>query len=101
MKRTLSLLLSLVMTLSVFCTAEITSYAATRTGTTGDLSWSLDTDTGVLTLSGSGYGENYANSSLNRAPWYTLYRTQIKSVVINEGVKGLSLIHISEPTRPY
>ncbi|MGN0533540.1 MAG: glycoside hydrolase [Eubacterium sp.] len=89
MKRTLSLLLSLVMTLSVFCTAEITSYAATKTGTTGDLSWSLDTDTGVLTLSGSGYGANYANSYSSRAPWYTLYRTQIKSVVINEGVKGI------------
>ncbi len=88
-KKILSLLLSLVLMVSVGAVGNTPAYAATRTGTTGDLSWSLDTSTGVLTISGTGYSENYANSASKRAPWYTLYRTTITSVVVEDGVTGL------------
>lgn len=88
-KKSISLMLSIIMILSVFAGVNITASAAVRTGTTGDLSWSFDTSTGVFTLSGTGYGANYANSATKRAPWYNLYRTSIKSVVIENGVKGI------------
>lgn len=96
MKRVLSLFLSTVMLLSVFAGFEITVYAATRSGTTGDLSWSLDTNSGVFTLSGNGRSADYSNSITNRPPWYGWsildaknYRDMIKSVVIEDGVTYL------------
>ena len=89
MKRSISLLLSLVMLLSVMTGFSTTAYAAERTYNSGDLSVSLNTDTGVMTVRGNGYGKNYANNITNRAPWYNLNRNDIKSVVIEEGVKGI------------
>lgn len=89
MKKAISIILSIVLVISLMTGVGITADAATKTGTTGDLTWSLNTDTGVLTLSGTGYGENYANSTAKRAPWYTLYRTVIQSVVVESGVKGI------------
>lgn len=86
MKKTLSLLLSLVMMITIFAGFETTAYAATRTGTTGSISWSLDTTSGLLTLSGNGATDDYKDSISNRAPWYTLYRNSIKNVVVGEGV---------------
>lgn len=88
-KKVFSLILCFAVFLSAFAGTGITASAATKTGTTGDLSWSLDTETGVFTLSGSGYGANYANSTTKRAPWYSQYRTTIKSVVVESGVKGI------------
>ncbi len=87
MKKMLSIVLSIAIILSSFVSFSINAYAAS--GTTGNLSWNLDTNTGVFTLSGSGYGSNYANSYSNRAPWYTAYRTKIKSVIVESGVKGI------------
>ncbi|MGN1123279.1 MAG: leucine-rich repeat domain-containing protein, partial [Eubacterium sp.] len=87
MKKAISLLLSVAIIVSSFLCFSTNAYAAS--GTTGDLSWNLDTSTGVFTLSGSGYGANYANSFSSRAPWYTAYRTKIKSVIIESGVKGI------------
>ncbi len=56
-------------------------------GTCGsNLSWILDTETGVLTISGSGDMDNY-NVSVT-APWY-VYRTYIKSIVIEDGVTSV------------
>ena len=89
MKRGISLLLSLVMLLSVMTGFSTTAYAAAKNYTCGDLSVSLNTDTGVMTVSGNGYGKNYANNISNRAPWYNSNRNDIKSVVIEEGVKGI------------
>lgn len=85
----LSIILSIAIVLSAVTGLSLTASAATKTGTTGDLSWSLDTSTGVFTLSGTGYGANYANSYSKRAPWYTFYRSQIKSVVVESGVVGI------------
>lgn len=91
MKRKLSLFISVLILLSAFAGFETTAYAATRTGTTGDLSWSLDTSTGVLTLSGSGKSADYTKSPF--AGWSVLdakyYKNMIKSVVIGNGVTYL------------
>ncbi len=54
------------------------------TGTCGDnLSWSLNKNTGVLTISGTGEMTNYSFN--NKAPWY-VYITSIKLVNIGNGV---------------
>lgn len=49
------------------------------------VTWSLNTSTGRLTISGTGAMANWAISN-NRPPWYASYREQITSVVINSGV---------------
>ena len=83
-------LLSIFLCLAILITSLVgftsISYAATRSFTSGDLSCTLDTDTGVFTVKGSGRGAGYANSATKRAPWYTAYRSQIKSVIIENGV---------------
>ncbi|MGN0522035.1 MAG: glycoside hydrolase [Eubacterium sp.] len=87
MKKVLSFLLSMVMLISVFSGFGVKAFAATS-GTTGDLSFSLNTDTGVLTISGSGRSGEYANALFQRAPWYN-DRASIKSVVVEDGVIAL------------
>ncbi len=58
--------------------------AASYSGTCGEnVSWSLNTVTGVLTITGSGPMENY--KSMNYAPWYQ-YQSDIRWVTIGEGV---------------
>lgn len=53
----------------------------TYSGTCGDgLTWSLDTDTGLLTISGAG--------AMKSSPWYS-YREYITSVVIADGVTSI------------
>ena len=85
-KKLISVFLSTaVLITSLLCFTSI-SYAATRSFTSGDLKCTLDTDTGVFTVSGNGRGAGYANSATKRAPWYTTYRSQIKNVVIENGV---------------
>lgn len=97
MKKLLSLFLSLTILFGIFTGFELTAYAATRTFTSGGLSVSLDTDSGVMTVSkstnGNGRGADYQNTSNGRAPWYGFslndrknYRDMIKSVVIQDGV---------------
>ena len=59
---------------------------AANSGTCGaNLTWSLD-DEGTLTISGTGAMNNYTDSS--SAPWYS-YRTSIKMVVVESGVKSI------------
>ncbi len=60
--------------------------AAVYSGSCGtNATWSLNTSTGRLTISGTGAMTNWAISN-NRPPWYDSYREQITSVVINSGV---------------
>ena len=55
-----------------------------QSGTCGDnLTWTLDTESGILTISGTGAMTNYAY-----APWYS-YRSTIKTVVIKDGVTSI------------
>lgn len=68
---------------------EAAAPPATRSvssGSCGDaLTWSLDTDSGVLTISGSGAMTDYSS---NAAPWYAKKR-YIKSILVEEGVTSL------------
>ena len=63
-------------------------YKLIRKGTCGaegdNLTWLLDTDTGVLTISGTGAMADYRES----APWHE-YRDSIKTVVIEDGVTSI------------
>ena len=60
--------------------------AAEANGTCGgNLSWTLS-DTGVLTVSGTGTMENY--SELYPAPWYS-HRNEIRTIILEEGVTSI------------
>lgn len=92
-KKILSIFLSLVIVITSLVGFTTITYAATRSFSSGDLSCTLDTNTGVFTVRGSGRGAGYANSTTKRAPWYGYsasdrknYRDMIKSVVIENGV---------------
>ncbi len=62
---------------------EFKAEAATYSGTCGDnLTWSLDTSTGVLNISGTGAMKDY---HLDSSPWYS-YRSYIKTVNIPDGL---------------
>ncbi|MGM9562632.1 MAG: leucine-rich repeat protein, partial [Faecousia sp.] len=57
-------------------------------GTCGnELTWALDTDSGVLTISGSGAMSDFNSQS---APWYSK-RSNIQSVIVEEGVTTLGV----------
>ncbi len=99
--RTLSTLLVVVMLLSSaplsgFMGLELPSLselfsskvsAEIYSGTCGDnLTWNLDTETGVLTIRGTGEMTNY--SSYSSVPWYS-YRSYIKTVILTDGIKSI------------
>ncbi len=58
--------------------------------------WSLDTQSGILTVSGSGDIDNYSGSS--PAPWHA-YREQITAVVIENGIGGIGDYAFSDCSR--
>ena len=80
MKKVISLFLSLAMLLSIVSVVDFSAYADVQRGSCGDnVTYSLDTETGVLTISGTGdmyYGPFYEN-------------TNIKSVIIESGVTSI------------
>ena len=85
-KKAFSLFLSLVMLFTITAGLDFSSYAQTDSGTCGDnVTWSLDTSTGKLTISGSGDMINYSYSD---APWYN-WCSQIKTVDIQSGVTSI------------
>ena len=59
--------------------------AQATSGTAGPLTWTYDTGTKTLTISGTGEMPNFNNGS----PWNTLKR-EMKTVVVEEGVTGIS-----------
>ncbi|MCR4663795.1 MAG: leucine-rich repeat domain-containing protein, partial [Paludibacteraceae bacterium] len=62
-------------------------FAETYSGTCGDnLTWTLDTESGILTISGTGAMTNYTYSS--NAPWYS-YSRSITTVIIEDGVTSI------------
>ncbi len=71
----------------VFSTLPIISVSAVSySGTCGEnLTWSLDTETGVLEISGNGNMTDWSHSS---SPWYS-YRSYIKSAIISDGVTNI------------
>lgn len=81
--RTKLLLPLMLLCIAVFALA-LTASAATYSGTCGDnLKWSLNTDTGVLEISGTGAMLSYSSGS--PAPWESYY-SSIKTVKIAKGV---------------
>ena len=79
MKQFLSLILA------ILCSTSI-ALADTYTGTTGDCTYTLDTDEGTLVISGSGAMADYSSSS--SVPWYS-YRSYVKTVTIEDGVTSI------------
>ena len=86
-KRIFSLILALAMLCALLPQAALTASAATYSGSCGaagdNLTWSLDTETGLLTITGSGAMADYTYS--NPAPWYD-YRELITAISLPEGL---------------
>ena len=75
-KKSISILLALIMIIGVFAALPLTVGAVG--GKTGDCDWSFDEATGKLSITGAGNpGDN--------CPWFE-YENQIKSVYIGSGV---------------
>ena len=91
-KRILSLILALAMLCALLPQAALTASAEVYSGSCGaegdgsNLTWSLDTTTGLLTISGSGEMAVYTYS--NPAPWYD-YRKAITAVSLPEGLTSI------------
>ena len=86
MKKIISLLLSLAMLLTITSGLNLTAYAAVKTGKCGDnVTYSLDTSTGVLTISGTGDMDDYSYNS--RSPFYK--DTKIEVITIDYGVTSI------------
>lgn len=78
----LFLLLCIAMVALTLCAS-----ATTYSGKCGDnLTYTLDTDTGVLTISGSGKMTDWSSS--NEVPWYN-YKTSIRAVQISKVVTSI------------
>ena len=74
----------ILVLLALFCLGNTEADAATYSGSCGtNVTWSLDTDTGVLNITGSGAMKNYSYSS--SAPWSS-YKSSIKTVKIGDSV---------------
>ena len=87
MKKVISLFLSLTMLLSIVSVVDFSAYASVETGKCGDnLKYSLDTETGVLTISGTGKMTDYSGTD-SHSPFYQ--NSNIKSVIIGDGVTSI------------
>ena len=85
MKKVISLFLSLTMLLSIVSVVDFSAFAAVKTGKCGDnVKYSLDTSTGVLTISGTGEMKGYYNRN---SPF--LENSNIKSVIIGNSVTSI------------
>ncbi len=97
MKKVISMLLSVVMLLTVTAGLDLTAYAETYSGTCGEnITWTLDTSTGVLTLDGSGDMTDYFAevSCIDNfdvmAPWYANgCLDYVKTVNISDGITSI------------
>ena len=86
MKKIISLLLSLAMLLTITSGLNLTAYADVKTGKCGDnVTYSLDTSTGVLTISGTGKMTDYYYSA--NSPFY--YYSSVETVIIENGVTSI------------
>ena len=98
MKKIMSLFLSLTMLLSLTVGLDLTVYADVVTGKCGDnVTYSLDTSTGVLTISGTGNMYNYFNPDAGEYET-PFYYEQITSAVINSGVTNIGKSFFSNCT---
>lgn len=85
-----------VMAMTILCFAvAVTANAETYTGECGlegdNLTWTFDTETGVLTIDGEGEMDNYTlynNINKTSAPWADYY-SQMTELVIGENVTSI------------
>lgn len=83
MKKRFRLGLALLLVCLTFAALTLCASAETKTGTCGDdVTYTLDTDTGVLTISGEGEIKNFDKGG---APWFP-YRNSIHTANIANGV---------------
>ena len=84
MKKVISLFLSVAMLLSIVSVVDFSAFADVKTGKCGDnVTYSLDTSTGVLTISGTGKMTDY---SAEDCPFNS---KTYKSVIIESGVTSI------------
>ena len=92
MKKVISLFLSVAMLLSIVSVVDFSAFADVKTGKCGDnVTYSLDTSTGVLTISGKGNMINYNDydyDNYGNNPFY-YRRSNIKTVIIKNGVTSI------------
>ncbi len=81
--KAISIILAFLMLISII---PISASAAETSGTCGEnLQWSLDTDTGLLEINGTGVMRNFSSTN---SPWYS-HRDNIISVMIGDGVTSV------------
>ncbi len=86
MKKVLSLILSIIMLFNITAGLDLSAYAGSFSGKCGNnVSYTLNTDTGVLTITGTGDMNNYA---FQGTPWYSNI-DYIKTVKISQGVTSI------------
>ena len=76
----------LTLILAILCSTSI-ALADTYTGTTGDCTYTLNTDEGSLVINGTGAMADYT-SSTNASPWRDYY-SDIKTVTIGDNVTSI------------
>ncbi len=90
MKRVLSILLSLTMLCSLTAGLDFSAFAdgLASSGSCGEegnnVTWSFDSATGALTISGNWEMKDYSFMSPNQSPFYN--QLSIKTIIINKGV---------------
>ena len=93
-KRILSMVLALVLILSILAGADIVGIGASKTsGSCGTkASYSYNSSTKTLTISGSGATNNYGLTSLKRAPWYD-FKSELTAIVVEEGITEIGQLN--------
>ena len=86
------LMIILTVTLALLCSTNMKADAGIYGGegcgaNGGEISWSVDTKTGILTFTGSGDMKDYTEKSA-KSPWRS-YRAYITTVVIEDGITNV------------
>ncbi len=90
MRRSYSLLLTIIIVISIFTSVPIAVSAASTSGSLGTgVYWSYNSGTGTLHISGSGEIPFYSNQS--SIPWFG-YRNEITKVTVNNGITRVASI---------
>lgn len=94
MKKITSLIIVFSMLVAMLACFDVSTAFAATNGNCGanfggtNAKWSLNTSTGVLTISGKGATKDCGNVGSNQAPWKDS-RDKIKSIVVEEGITAL------------
>ena len=95
MKKHWKLLLLCVAIATIMCALCFSLNAENYSGICGgegdgsNITWSFDTDTGLLKFEGTGKMANYGPDGAFPSPWYFNYTNNIRSVEIGEGITSI------------